>query len=70
MNGGEKMAVTKKTTANETVSKKSVSSFSVANEYQNHSSLLANCVEIPIEDGKVMVSAELANVLKKKGYLK
>ena len=64
------MAVTKKTATKETAPKNSVSSFDVADAYRNHSSFLANCVEVPIEDGKVTVSAELAATLNQKGYLK
>lgn len=45
-------------------------SFEVADAYKNYRSFMANSVEIPVENGKVTVSNELADTLKEKGYLK
>lgn len=42
----------------------------VADCYKRCSSFMANCMEIPIKDGKVLVSAEFAEALRKDGYVK
>ncbi|BAL85105.1 hypothetical protein SELR_pSRC300320 (plasmid) [Selenomonas ruminantium subsp. lactilytica TAM6421] len=57
------MAAKKKTEAE-------VTGYEVAEAYKKCRSFLANSVEIPIKDGKVNVSTEFAEHLRKEGYIK
>ena len=57
------MAAKKKTEAE-------VTEYEVAEAYKKCRSFLANCVEIPIKDGKIKVSAEFADYLRQEGYIK
>lgn len=42
----------------------------VADEYKVYSSLMVGGVEVKVHDGKVRVTKELADYLKKQGYVK
>lgn len=48
----------------------SVVEVTVADEYKNHSSIMVGSVELKIIDGKLTVSKELSDYLKKAGYVK
>lgn len=58
------MAAKKKTNEAE------VTEYEVAEAYKKCRSFLANCVEIPIKDGKIKVSVEFADYLRQEGYIK
>ncbi|SFB09933.1 hypothetical protein [Selenomonas ruminantium] len=47
-----------------------VAGYEVADGYKNCASFLAKNMEIPIKDGKVVVSAEFADYLREEGYVK
>lgn len=57
------MAAKKKTEAE-------ITEYEVVDAYKKCRSFLANCVEIPIKDGKITVSAEFAEYLRQEGYIK
>lgn len=58
------MAAKKKTSEAE------ITEYEVVDAYKKCRSFLANCVEIPIKDGKITVSAEFAEYLRQEGYIK
>ncbi len=47
-----------------------VTEYEVAEKYKDCRSFLANCVEIPIKEGKIKASAEFAEYLRQEGYIK
>ena len=42
----------------------------VTDAFKHCTSFMANCMEIPIKEGKVIVSADFAEHLRKEGYVK
>ena len=42
----------------------------VADAFKHCRSFMANCMEIPIKEGKVIVSADFAEYLRGEGYVK
>ena len=67
--GGDRVAAKKKVEA-EVNDTGGVVTVEVADTFKHCTSFVANCVEIPIKDGKVLVSAKFAEHLRKEGYVK